>query len=76
MDQKIRQLLISQNATILAALKQMDNIRCKLLIVYDNPKYINLLSIGDIQRSIINGIDLNSPVSFLGRKDNIIVILM
>lgn len=73
MDQKIRQLLISQNATILAALKQMDNIRCKLLIVYDNPKYINLLSIGDIQRSIINGIDLNSPVSFLGRKDNIIV---
>jgi dTDP-glucose pyrophosphorylase len=46
------------------ALNYMDAIKRKLLIVNDvNGKYINLLSIGDIQRSIIHGHDLSETLS-------------
>lgn len=69
---KIDELIIAPDAMLLEGLKQMDTIRRKLLLVHDGIKYIGLLSIGDIQRAIINDIDLNTSVSALIRKDNLI----
>ncbi len=61
---KIDNLSIISTSTILMALNYMDAIKRKLLIVNDvNGKYINLLSIGDIQRSIIHGHDLSETLS-------------
>ena len=57
---------ISETDTILDALKQMDRIAKKLLIlVSHNDTYINLISVGDLQRSIINNVPLSAPISTL-----------
>ena len=49
---------ISPDFKILDALKLMDKLMCKLLVVTEGEKFISVLSIGDIQRAIINNIPL------------------
>lgn len=60
-------ICIESNASILSALKQMDAVMHKLLIVTKDGLYYNLLSIGDIQRAIIKGVDLNQAVNSILR---------
>jgi len=56
-------LIIPKNATITDALKQMDAIKKKLLLVLnDDGTFCSLLSIGDIQRAIINNRPYNTPI--------------
>lgn len=62
MKENIYSICIDLKATILSALKQMDALHRKLLIVTKNGQYYNLLSIGDIQRAILRGVDLNNMV--------------
>ncbi|UJP67129.1 NTP transferase domain-containing protein [Mongoliitalea daihaiensis] len=51
----------------------MDELRTKLLIVIDNSQfYYGLLSIGDIQRAILNGYSLDSGINNILRSDYII----
>jgi dTDP-glucose pyrophosphorylase len=71
MTYKSLQLNIHTEDSILFALKRMDEIRRKLLLVVDEEKYVGLLSIGDIQRAIINNADLKNSVSSIMRKDYI-----
>ena len=47
---------INPESTIIDALKKMDSIDKKLLIVEKDNLFIGLLSIGDIQRAIIKNI--------------------
>ena len=68
MIDKIKEVCISQEASIISALKLMDAIRHKLLIVIKDEKFYSLLSIGDIQRAIIKGVDMNSPISTILRE--------
>lgn len=63
---------IEYSASILTALKQMDETKHKLLIVTKDNRFLCLLSIGDIQRAIIKGVDLNNQVSSILR-DTIVV---
>ncbi len=63
---------ITADTTILFALKHMDEIDRKLLLVAEKETFAGLLSIGDIQRAIIKNIDLNSPVGSILRKDCLI----
>jgi len=67
-NSKIKELLISSQKTIGDALKQMDKIKRKLLIVIENDNFKGLLSIGDIQRAIIKGIDLSESISSIMRS--------
>ena len=60
---------IASGSSILAALKQMDAKHRKLLIVIKDGTCFNLLSIGDIQRAILKGVDLNSPVDDILRAE-------
>jgi dTDP-glucose pyrophosphorylase len=53
---------ISPNTTILEALKQMDALKRKLLLIVENNKFIGVLSIGDIQRAIIKQFPLETPI--------------
>ncbi len=54
---------------MVSALKQMDELDRKLLIVFNGEKYFGLLSIGDIQRGIIKGTSLEQPVENVMRKN-------
>lgn len=68
-ENKFKEIIIYHSATILDALKQMDSSRRRLLIVFNaNEKFIGLVSIGDIQRAIINNISLNEPLLGILRK--------
>ena len=62
MKESIKQICIDSKATILAALKQMDVTRRKLLIVIENGRFRSVLSIGDIQRAIIKGESMDEPI--------------
>lgn len=59
---------ISPKASILDCLKKMDEIGKKLLVLTDGDTFVNVLSIGDIQRAIINNVDLNAQASLITRK--------
>lgn len=62
--------IINPATTIIAALKKMDSIGAKsLLIVDDNEHFAGILSIGDIQRAIIQNIDLESEIRIILRKN-------
>lgn len=65
-------ITIDKSTSILSALKQMDVVAYKLLIVLDDTKYSGLLSIGDIQRAIINNVDFNESLDTIMRKDYIV----
>lgn len=67
-----QKLTIKKETSILSALKQMDEVGYKLLIVLEEDKYFGLISIGDLQRSIIKNIDLNESIHNVMRADYIV----
>lgn len=66
---KISNRIISPKTSIISALKKMDSNECKLLIVLENKHFISVLSIGDIQRAIINNYKLTADTSKILRRD-------
>ncbi|MEY4604275.1 MAG: hypothetical protein RIT43_1567 [Bacteroidota bacterium] len=64
-----RNRAISGNITLIEALKKMDELDKKLLILMNNDSFEGLLSAGDIQRAIIDGRPLHTPVSEVTRKN-------
>ena len=54
--------------TLLEALKQMDTVDKKLLFVFNRERFVNILSIGDIQRAILKNIPLDTTVDKILRK--------
>jgi len=66
--EEYKDLIISPSATILVALKQMDSIDRKLLLIIKDEKFIGLISIGDIQRSIIQNISLDTSIQHILRE--------
>jgi dTDP-glucose pyrophosphorylase len=52
--EEIKKLTIDVSATLIAAMKQMDENDCKSLIVTKEGAYFALISIGDIQRQILS----------------------
>lgn len=63
MKENIRKVCIEYQSSVLSALKQMDAVKHRLLIVTDDGKYRSMLSIGDIQRAIISGVEMKSPIA-------------
>ena len=76
---KIQNRVIPGSATVLQSLKKMDEARVKMLFVFEYERFLNILTIGDIQRAIIRQVELNTPVSdiiennkqFVSPSDNI-----
>ena len=64
----IDQLTIVIDENILSALKKMNKIHRKLLIVMKDGRFHSLVSIGDIQRAIIADVDLHEPVEKILRS--------
>ncbi len=66
---KIRNRIIDPAVTILQAMKKMDEIKMKVLFVFDGENFIGILTLGDIQRAIIRGCALSSPVNGIIDRD-------
>lgn len=63
--------VIQEASNILEALKLMDSSKTKLLFVFKEDKFQGLLTIGDIQRAILNDTDLTSSISSILDKNKI-----
>lgn len=59
---KISNFIIDPAITLLDALKKMDSELTKMLFVFDKEHFISILTIGDIQRSIIKNVSLSEAV--------------
>lgn len=64
----INQLTIGADESIVSALKKMNTIHRKLLIVTKDGIFFSLVSIGDIQRAIIADINLHDPIEKILRS--------
>lgn len=70
---KTKDIYIYSDSTLLDTLKKMDEVKKKLLIIIEeNNRYVNLISIGDIQRSIIKGNSLTERLSEIVIDDKVV----
>lgn len=69
---KYEKLIVSPDISILSALKRMDEIEMKLLLVSDGNIYKGLISIGDLQRALINTSDFSVQIKNIMRDEYII----
>ena len=60
---KIQDKIVNAEMTIISALKKMDEVKEKLLFVFDGNQFDCMLTIGDIQRAIIRNVEMKSPIS-------------
>ena len=64
-----KNIIINKEKTLLDVLKIMDTIERKLLVICENNRFIGVISIGDIQRAILNKQDLSANVVDYVRSD-------
>jgi dTDP-glucose pyrophosphorylase len=58
----IKKLTVNSTDSILSVLKKMDEVGKKMLFVYDENKFLGIISLGDIQRAIIKNITLDTKI--------------
>ena len=71
MIEKIKPRIISPSASLLDAMKQMDKVKVKTLLVFEKEQFEGIVTIGDIQRAIINNIDIKESVNCILNKNKI-----
>ena len=71
MKERINNRVISPSASLLDAMKQMDEVKVKILLVFSGEHFEGLITIGDIQRAIIKNIALKESVSRILNKNKI-----
>lgn len=71
--EKICSLIISPSYSLLDALKKMDNEHCKMLFIFEDNHFLSILTIGDIQRSIIKNVQLSETVGNIIETDKIYI---
>ena len=73
MKKEYKNYVISKNATVLDAIKQMDNFKNgQILILFvedDDSKILGSVTSGDIRRCFLKGITVNSPITDAMQKD-------
>ncbi len=62
-NKKIESRIIISSESLLSALKQMDAQKVKMLFALEDDHFVSVLTIGDIQRAIVNNISLETSVS-------------
>ena len=71
MIERIKSRIISPSTSLLDAMKQMDEIMVKTLFVLKEEHFEGIVTLGDIQRAIINNIALKEPVQSILDKNKI-----
>lgn len=64
-----KKYIIQYDSTILNSLQQMDENNCKLLLVFKGDKFESIVSIGDVQRSLIKENNFQTIVGNILRKN-------
>ncbi len=62
MIDRITSRVISPSVSLLEAMKQMDEVKVKTLFVINKEHFEGIITLGDIQRAIINNVALKEPV--------------
>lgn len=70
-NQDIEKRSIQETKSILDALKLMDSSKTKLLFVFKNNKFEGILTIGDIQRAILQDANLTSSIQTILDRDKV-----
>lgn len=60
--EKIKDRVVTFEISLLDAMKLMDKLGVKILFVFNDEKFLGLLTIGDVQRAIIKNIELSAHV--------------
>ena len=71
MTERIKKRIIAPSLSLLDAIRRMDEVKVKTLFVFGGEHFEGLITIGDIQRAIINNIALNEPVLHILNKNKI-----
>lgn len=71
MIDRIKSRIIAPSASLIDAMKQMDEAKVKTLLVFNGDHFMGLITIGDIQRAIIKNIALKEPVGRILNKNKI-----
>ena len=66
---RIENRKISNAASLLSALKQMDKQHVKMLLVFEGERFVSILTIGDVQRAIIQNVKLTAPIAEIVSTD-------
>ena len=66
----VEKIKIAATERIIQALRKMDEVGHKMLLVFVRERFFSILTIGDIQRAIIRGVDLSSPVASILEVEN------
>lgn len=69
--QDIEKRSIQVSKSILESLKLMDSSKTKLLFVFDENRFVGLLTIGDVQRAILKDVDLTAQISSILSKNKV-----
>ncbi len=72
LKEKIKNIKIQKERSILEALKLMDLHNKRLLLVFDEDDFINIITIGDLQRAIIKNFPIETVIGKILRKNTII----
>ncbi len=59
---RARNFSVSHDSNVMEAIKKMEIVQRKLLLVFEQNRYLGLLSIGDIQRSLLRTFDLSVKI--------------
>ena len=69
MIEKIKLRVVSPSDSLLDAMKRMDEIKVKMLFVFEGERFEGIITIGDIQRAIIKNVPLKESLStIVGKK--------
>lgn len=69
MLEKIKNRAIQSDETLLSSLKLMDGVGVKLLYVFEDERFLGIVTVGDIQRAIIKNMPLTNTIgSILSSK--------
>ena len=71
MIEKIKDRMITPSASLLDAMKQMDEVKVKTLFVLKNEHFEGIVTLGDIQRAIIHNVSLREPLERIIDKDKV-----
>lgn len=61
--EQIEKRSIWLNNTLLEALQQMDKQKVKMLFIFSDEHFVSILTVGDIQRAIVNNVALETPIA-------------
>ncbi len=71
MIEKIKERIINPSTSLIDAMKQMDSIMVKTLFVMSDDHFEGIITLGDIQRAIINNISLKESVCLILDKGKV-----